>query len=209
MAADDIRRLEEQLEAQRGALPRAFNESPQRALDCYDKLHRLERELAKARGEPYAQALDIGCQPSPSGSGEIFLQAVDGPRVFLFFANATHLDASGHFRDLGRAVVRLHGCSQTKFGYPNDEAFDGHPLAGRGFAGVGVFEVIGSPWEAELNRQNRVNFPETPPSHGLHHYLFAFKENVLECLCERIEVSITKEFLPTILEEWTDELMRD
>src|SRR5215510_8413907 len=52
------------------------------------------------------------------------------------------------------AIVRFSLCYAYSFGPPNDEAFSGHPLAGRGLSPYGAFEVKDSSWLRQLERMN-------------------------------------------------------
>ena len=49
------------------------------------------------------------------------------------------------------------------FGPPNDEAFDGHPLARRGLRPYGAFEVTHSSWIRQLEQMNSVHPHHSPP----------------------------------------------
>ena len=71
------------------------------------------------------------------------------------------------------------------FGPPNDEAFSGHPLAGRGLHPYGAFEVIGSSWVRSLERMNRVH-PQHRPEHfaSYHHFVLAFHDSTFECVAK-------------------------
>jgi hypothetical protein len=82
------------------------------------------------------------------------------------------------------AVVVFQELSAHMFGPPNDEAFEGHPLASRGLRPYGVFEVRRSSWLRRLERMNSVH-----PSHnrqrfmdGKRHYVFAFHDTTFECI---------------------------
>jgi hypothetical protein len=76
------------------------------------------------------------------------------------------------------------------FGPPNDEAFQGHPLAERGLGPYAVFEVRHSSWVRQLERMNAVH-----PYHNAarffatkRHYIFAFHDSTFECIAEGFEV---------------------
>jgi len=61
------------------------------------------------------------------------------------------------------------------FGPPNDEAFDGHPLAGRGLHPYGVFRIDNSSWIHRLERMNAVHEHHSAAAFAeLTHYVFAF-----------------------------------
>jgi hypothetical protein len=49
-------------------------------------------------------------------------------------------------------VIELLGCADIRFGGPNDEAIEGHPLHGRGLAAYRAHEVINSAWIEERIR---------------------------------------------------------
>jgi hypothetical protein len=52
-------------------------------------------------------------------------------------------------------LVRLTEVAAWQWGPPNDEAFQGHPLANPGLRPYGVFRVEGSSWIRQLERMNR------------------------------------------------------
>ncbi len=88
------------------------------------------------------------------------------------------------------AIVRFSGCYATMFGPPNDEAFDGHPLAARGLEPYSMFRVESSSWIRQLTRMNAVH-----PSHrdsdfeGYQHLIFAFHDSTFEAVCRDFEVT--------------------
>src|SRR5215212_6505439 len=62
-------------------------------------------------------------------------------------------------------------------GPPNDEAFDGHPLAAHGLEPYGAFEVHSSSWIREMERRNRVHRAHTAAQYdGLRHFVFTFHD---------------------------------
>jgi len=85
---------------------------------------------------------------------------------------------------LAVAIVDFRRPSAHMFGPPNDEAFEGHPLASRGLHPYGVFEVRGSSWIRKLEKMNSVH-----PRHekqrfiaNLRHFIFAFHDSTFECI---------------------------
>jgi hypothetical protein len=86
------------------------------------------------------------------------------------------------------ALVRLE-CHAHMFGPPNDEAFEGHPLAGRGLHPYGAFRIEDSSWIRKLERMNRVHPSHEPRRfHILQHLVFAFHDSTFECVCEQYDV---------------------
>src|SRR4051794_26368763 len=87
--------------------------------------------------------LDLGFKPEPAVSGAVLTETEYS--TFLTF-NAVRRLSDGSVSRIGWAFIEFTRCIITKFGYPNDEALDGHPLRGKGLYGYGIFEVLISSW---------------------------------------------------------------
>ncbi len=91
------------------------------------------------------------------------------------------------------AVITFRFCYAHMFGPPNDEAFEGHPLASRGLNPYRVFEIKNSSWLRALEKMNSVH-----PCHRskhfakYNHYIFAFHDSTFECIAEEFEISIVQ-----------------
>ena len=86
------------------------------------------------------------------------------------------------------AIVRLD-CVAHMFGPPNDEAFEGHPLAGRGLHRYGTFRIERSSWIRGLEKMNRVHEHHRPERFKkLHHLIFSFHDSTFECVCRDFDV---------------------
>ena len=167
-----------------------------------DERTRLQRELGLARGEEVAQPFpwshdwDRGA-PMPhvvAASGGVFL---------VYYLRSGW---NGHVRadddtDL-LALVNVKGCYCHRFGGPNDEVFDGHPLAQRGLDGYGAFVIENSRWVAEHQAINSVH-SRYDPAHwqDRKHYFFAFHDEVFECIAEGFEVEVKQSKFVTVLQE--------
>lgn len=107
------------------------------------------------------------------------------------------------------ALVRFSPCHAHMFGPPNDEAFDGHPLASRGLSSYGVFEVSHSSWIRRLERMNSVH-----PSHNpqrfwkRRHLIFTFHDSTFECVCDGFEVLLVHGLLESIVPKMATLLAR-
>lgn len=137
--------------------------------------------------------LDIGITPEAAISGAVLLQTEE--KAFLTFnaMRATNRPFAGggfYKEDAGIAVVELVGCSITKFGYPNDEAWSAIPLT-RGRA-YGAFEIENSNWMRELVQLNQFSFPETREWSGKH-FLFLFHDSSFECIARELRVEVSGE----------------
>jgi hypothetical protein len=132
---------------------------------------------------------DIGFEPEAAVSGPILLQ--NDYSAFLTF-NAVRMSEEGQREDVGTGIIELLRCSVTKFGYPNDEALGGHPLAKKGLRHYGVFEVRSSSWVRQQTEQNRVSFPNTPNSKQ-RHFIFTFHDSTFECIVDDLRASLSTE----------------
>ena len=88
------------------------------------------------------------------------------------------------------ALIEFFAPRAHLFGPPNDEAFAGHPLAGRGLHPCGAFEVRRSSWVRALERMNRVHeYHDAGRYARLRHYIFAFHDSTFECVAEGFRVT--------------------
>ena len=78
------------------------------------------------------------------------------------------------------AVVDLGHCASIATG-PNDEAFQNHPLYGYGMEFYAIQEVVNSPW---IEERSKVMNKDRDPTYlrEYRHFVFAFKEGMVECL---------------------------
>jgi hypothetical protein len=88
------------------------------------------------------------------------------------------------------ALVEFTAYWSFMFGAPNDEAFGGHPLAGRGLHPYGAFQVENSSWVRQLERMNSVHPSHKPERfERLRHYVFSFHDSTFECVANGFTVS--------------------
>src|SRR5215471_9381435 len=108
-----------------------------------------ERALAAALNEPHAMPIEFPVQWDGGAPLPHLLQ--NDNRSFLAFVLA---DAE---RPNSLGIVEFKRCICTKMGTPNDEAFHGHPLNGKGLQLYRALEVKNSPWIRELEAINSVH----------------------------------------------------
>lgn len=83
---------------------------------------------------------------------------------------------------------------------PNDEAFEGHPLASRGLKPYSVFEVKNSSWIRRLERMNSVHRCHRPEGYKmLRHFVFAFHDTTFECVAQGFEWTVHEGIATEIL----------
>lgn len=108
------------------------------------------------------------------------------------------------------AIVVFRGVWSQMLGAPNDEAFDGHPLAARGLGPYRPFVVRNSSWVRALERMNsRHEFHDGPRFLREHvHYVFAFHDSTFECVARGIRWSVNHGSLEAALPMMQEELER-
>ena len=78
------------------------------------------------------------------------------------------------------------------YGFPNDEAMGGHPLAKRGYDGYAVYEVLNSSWIRSLDRIEREGYSGKPILlfGRASHFIFGFHDSTFECVCNEPSFSL-------------------
>jgi hypothetical protein len=90
------------------------------------------------------------------------------------------------------ALITFDLCLAQMWGPPNDEAFDGHPLAKRGLQVYAISCVENSSWIRQLERMNSVHPRHNPEVFWRKkHFIFAFHDSTFECVCGGFDVRIT------------------
>jgi len=167
-----------------------------------------ERALAKARGEPYADTLDLGVRWS--GGAPLPHVVSNGSRaILLCHAAAVDPDWDGTYVTVVSAAattedtfveIVFEGCASIRFGAPNDEALGGHPLSGRGLDGYEAHVVHNSTWLEEHIRVNSVH--EQHNEHGwrtLTHYFLVFHDEMFEALAGTIAARLVPGTMSSLL----------
>jgi hypothetical protein len=92
------------------------------------------------------------------------------------------------------AVILFRNSLCHMFGYPNEEAYSGHPLAACGYHAFGVFEVKNSSWIRQLEVMNRVHEHHSAELFDKdRHLIFGFHDTTLEVVCGDYEVHLVKD----------------
>ena len=130
--------------------------------------------------------LDLGISPEAGVSDPILIQT-DFFTTLLF--NSVRKEGE-RYVPAGRAILNFKNCSITKFGYPNDEARWAIPRT-KGLS-YDAYEIYDSEWSAELDRLNRLAFPNFQRS-GKRHFLILFHDSSFECLAEDVSVILSED----------------
>lgn len=90
-----------------------------------------------------------------------------------------------------RIAIVSFDSSAYFFGPPNDEAFDGHPLASRGLGPYSAVLVERSSWVRGLERMNSVHPQHRPENFDdLKHFILSFHDSVFECVARSYRVEL-------------------
>lgn len=100
------------------------------------------------------------------------------------------------------AVVQLDSCYAHMFGPPNDEAYDGHPLAERGLSPYAAFEVKNSSWVRSLERMNSVHPDHESTRYAKYrHFIFLFHDSTFEWVSTSYSYSVQTGSIEQALEK--------
>ena len=129
----------------------------------------------------------IDALPQPDVGAPIPVLVADEDRVALaYVARPTQ---PSHDESITVAEF-VRPCAHM-FGPPNDEAFEGHPLAGRGLEPYGVFRIEDSSWLRGLEQMNSVHEHHSAEAFAqLAHYVFAFHDSTFEIIAADIDITI-------------------
>jgi hypothetical protein len=185
-------------------------------LAAHEQRLQAERDLAAARGEQYAQVIDIG--PRWDVGAPLPHLISDGSRAFVVcLASQPDPDWDGTYVTMVSpadqhpslfVVLELRGCQEIRFGGPNDEAIAGHPLHGRGLDSYRAHEVLNSAWIEEAIRVNSVHpHHSDAPFRQLHHYALLFHDEMIEALARGIESRLVKGTMRAILHDLAGNLI--
>lgn len=185
---------------------------------AWDAVLEAEREVARRRGEPYAEIMDLGFHwdigaPEPhvvsNGMRAFVVCLVGEPDPSWDGTYVTVVSPSDQHEDLF-AVIDLWGVRSLRFGMPNDEAIEGHPVWGRGLRAYEAHRVMNSAWLEEHIRWNQVHpFHSDTTWRELNHYLLAFHDDMVEALALGIEVTPMRGTMSSLLHDCLDTLIRE
>jgi hypothetical protein len=84
-------------------------------------------------------------------------------------------------------VAELVACTSFKFGFPNDEVMDGHPLFDVGLEYYQLHEVENSSWLRELRAIEAVHdCAPAVPFENDRHFVLTFQDSTLEAIATDI-----------------------
>lgn len=175
---------------------------------AYAALLTLQRSVAAARGEEYAETFDLGvrwCTGAPlpylivNDQKTLLTFLVDEPDPNWDGTSVTvKLPSDGRPQPL--ALVEFIQCHAAKLGHPNDEVFEGHRLHGRGSERYKPQIVRNSKWLAESEKNASIHRQHDPRKwRNLNHYIFWFHDSTFECIAASYKLEVFHESLPVLL----------
>jgi len=162
------------------------------------ELHEAEREWAAARGQQYAETVDIG---AAWDVGAPLPHLIAGPHATYIVCYSQEPDPNwdGTYVTMlspsdeeasALLVIEIARCHDIRYGGPNDEAIHGHPLHGKGLSSYRVHEVHNSEWLESVIRVNAVHpHHSDEPFRRLHHYVLSFHDEMIEALGQNIQAT--------------------
>jgi hypothetical protein len=175
-----------------------------------------ERALAAARGNQYAEVIDIGFQwdtgaPMPhmvSNGSRTFIVCYARQPDPSWEGTSVQIVSPGDEREDLFGVIELWRCASIRLGAPNDEALHGHPLNDHGLQFYAAHEVHNSQWLEEHIRINSVHSNHSDAVwRELHHYFLAFHDEMFEAIAAGIEARVVHASLRPLLDQLTAELL--
>ena len=104
----------------------------------------------------------------------------------------------------GDNIYALHFDAPTcKYGGPNDETHNAHPMSKYGLGFYGLFEIENSPWIEALMVANRIHPRHSDSTFtGYRHYIACFKDVKFESVCREMkEIVLSKPEFDALLNQ--------
>jgi hypothetical protein len=168
-------------------------------LACGKEVLRLERLLAAAKGDEYAEPIEFPVRWDTGAPLPHLL--VNDDRALLAFllsepdpawdGTSVRMVSPARNDPEPLALVTFEFCASAKLGSPNDEVFGGHPLWGKGLEHYAAQRVVNSRWLKEVETINSVH-PHYSHSRwtDLQHFIFGFHDSTFECLAKAFKVEV-------------------
>ena len=128
-------------------------------------------------GTPRAVSIDIGVQWE---AGAPMPHLLIGLRTFLLF----YARAGGEDPAEDRiGLLEIVGCAAARYGPPNDEALENHPLWGNGLGFYAAHQVENSSWLPEWRELALIKGAQASAlPQELRHFIFTFHDETVEVL---------------------------
>lgn len=176
----------------------------------------LERQLAAAKGEEYAEPFDFPLKWD-TGAPMPHLMVSDNSALLAFLLQVPDpawdgsyvtIKSPGDEQPEPLALVEFEYCVSAKLGAPNDEVFEGHPLNRKGLDAYTAQRVVNSRWLKELEAINSVHSMYRPESwRDLTHFIFWFHDSTFECVARSYTVETHHVSMKELLKRMVERLI--
>jgi hypothetical protein len=176
----------------------------------------LERQLAAAKGEEYAEPCDFPLKWD-AGAPLPHLMVNDRRALLAFLLSEpdpawdgtyVNVKSPGDARAEPLGLVEFEYCLSAKLGAPNDEVFEGHPLNGKGLEAYGAQRVVNSRWLKEIETINSVHrMYNREMWRDLTHFIFWFHDSTFECIARSFKVETHRISMKELLGRMVDRLI--
>jgi hypothetical protein len=186
--------------------------------DALTAVMAAEQALAASRGESYAEAVDLGVVWD---TGAPLPHVVSGSSRTVLLCRAAEPDAdwdgtnvrSASPSDSDQAMfveMTFDGCATTRFGSPNDEALNGHPLWGRGLEFCRGHVVLNSSWLEEHITINSVHEHHPQATwRCLTHFFICFHDETFEALARTVDTRLVRATMRRLLIDAVERVTAD
>lgn len=133
-------------------------------------------------------------------------QLLAGEKTKILFHSTTYEENNQDKEDI--ILIEFQGAIFHKFGVPNEEALEGHPLYKIGLKRFDFHKIVNSKLINELEKNNRVHMYHNPELYWkTNHYIFVFHDETFECIANGYTVKVfkdTSDMKKTLIEEIGD-----
>lgn len=149
-----------------------------------------------------------GIPQSSIGAPCPFVMSDEFQIVIAFYLQSSLADFDGtSIRVVGHkhskeaiAIVEIERYHAYMFGPPNDEAFSGHPLSGRGLRPYSVAEILNSSWIRSLAQMNSVHpYHDQKVFDRYRHFIFAFHDSTFECVAQGYRLHLAEGSIESVI----------
>jgi len=186
---------------------RRYNEAHEKVLD-------LQRTLAINEHKSYCVPLDFPYKCDVGAPLPHLIQN-EHKSILLYFLKSAKKDWFGKSVEVISlseterwiAVLSFKRCQSTRFGAPNDETLEGHPLYGSGLDYYDAYEVKNSDWIKDLEKINSVHSNHSSKYYEKYkHYFFTFHDSIFECVAMDFEVEVVNSTMEKTYYEYCKKL---
>ncbi|MCP4159881.1 MAG: hypothetical protein GY760_07405 [Deltaproteobacteria bacterium] len=189
------------------------------SMEEYSKLYSeqlsCERNLAKFRNEEYAIPIDFPLQWD-TGVPLPFVFSNENKTILTFYLQQvdpdwdnTYISDSSEENIEQIALVEFELCYSFKFGSPNDEVHEGHPLYGKGLDSYTAQIIINSIWIKNIEKINSVHIQYEPKNwDDLNHYVFWFHDTTYECIAKSYKTEVFQTSMKKLLTVINERLLK-